>query len=87
MKQISVYMEISDSDRVLPSLNDEGLCDAPSDLHRVEMPSSTPSTHSVTFRAFLNEASFRAQGLNSRHQQQKEVPIRFPHQFSKPAEN
>ena len=59
-------MEISDPDRILPSSNDAGLCDALYDLQRVELPSTAPYTHPVTFRTFPNETFFRAHQLNSR---------------------
>ena len=59
--------------RILPSSNGDCVMH-----HTIYSVLSCLQQPPVTFRAFPNEASFRAQPLNSRHQQQEEVSIRFP---------
>ena len=77
-EQLSVYMEISDPDKIQPSCNDGGLCEAPYDIQRIELPSAAHYTHQVTYRAYPNEASFRAHPLNSRRQQHDRYQYVFP---------
>ena len=53
MEQLTEYMEISDPDRILPSLNDGGLCEY--DILRAKVHSTAPYTHPVTYIAFPNK--------------------------------